>query len=65
MGNNTEFNVDVALNRLEEIKNRLSEKDIELKESLVLYKEGVELAAKCQEHLQDVEKELIILNDAN
>ena len=58
-----EFNIDNALNRLEEINRKLSEKDIPLNESIELYKEGTLLAAKCQEQLQGIEKELKILNE--
>ena len=57
------FNVDEALERLEAINTELSNKDIELDKSLKLYKEGVELAAKCKEHLEGVKTELQILND--
>ncbi|MBQ8084794.1 MAG: exodeoxyribonuclease VII small subunit [Lachnospiraceae bacterium] len=57
-----EFNVDEALDRLEEINKKLSEKGIALNESLELYKEGTVLAAKCQEHLEGVEKTLQIIN---
>lgn len=60
---NERFNIDEALNRLEEINKKLSEKDIELNESIELYKEGTLLAAKCQEQLQGIEKELKILNE--
>lgn len=63
MADKKEFNVDEALARLEEINNRMSDKDIPLNESLELYKEGTELAAKCQEHLQGVEKTLKIINE--
>lgn len=57
------FNVDEALDRLEEINNRLSDNDIALNESIELYKEGTILAAKCKEQLQKIEKELVILNE--
>ena len=57
-----EFNIDRALDRLEEINNRLSEQDIALNESIELYKEGSLLASKCKEQLQGIEKELKILN---
>jgi len=62
MEENKTFDVDEALNRLEEINQTLSKTDIPLKESLDLYKEGVKLAAECGEHLQFVEKELIEIN---
>ena len=58
-----EFDIDEALYRLEEINNRLAEKNIPLKESIKLYTEGTELAAKCREHLQGVEKQLKIINE--
>ena len=57
------FNIDEALERLEEINNKLSEKDIALNESIELYKEGTLLASKCKEQLQGIEKELKILNE--
>ena len=57
-----DFNVDEALDRLEEINAKLSEKDIALNDSLELYKEGTILATKCREHLEGVEKTLKIIN---
>ena len=63
MEENKEFNVDEALNRLDEINQRLAAKNITLKESLELYKEGTKLAAECQEHLMGVEKELQVIEE--
>ncbi|MCR4624534.1 MAG: exodeoxyribonuclease VII small subunit [Lachnospiraceae bacterium] len=59
---NDEFNIDRALDRLEEINDRLGAQDIPLNESIELYKEGTILASKCKEQLQGIEKELKILN---
>ena len=59
---NDEFNIDRALDRLEEINDRLGSQDIPLNESIELYKEGTILASKCKEQLQGIEKELKILN---
>ena len=56
------FNVDAALDRLEEINQQLEEKELSLQDSLTLYKEGTELAAKVKARLVGVEKELQILN---
>lgn len=61
MEENKEFNIDEALKRLEEINRKLAEEGISLSESLALYKEGVELSAKCKDNLDMIEKELIIL----
>lgn len=58
-----DFNVDEALKQLEEINTRLANKNITLDESLKIYKQGVELAAKCKEHLVGVEQELEKIND--
>ena len=55
------FNVDEALDRLEAINRKLEEKDISLQDSLTLYKEGTELAAKVKARLVGVEKELQII----
>ena len=57
-----EFNVDEAMDRIEAINERLAREDLPLKEALELYKQGAELARKCQEQLEGVEKELVILN---
>lgn len=59
---NEEFNIDRALDRLDEINNKLGAQDILLSESIELYKEGTILASKCKEQLQGIEKELKILN---
>lgn len=58
-----EFNVDEALNKLEEINKKLSDKDIRLEDSIKLYNEGTTLAAQCKEQLQGIEKKLEIINE--
>ncbi len=60
-----EFDVDEAMARLEEINNRLSAKNIGLNESMDLYKEGKELAEKCQAHLKKAETKLEIINGSD
>ena len=62
MEENAKFNVDEGLKRLEEINRQLSDKEITLEESIRLYNEGTQLAAKCREHLEGVEKKLQIIN---
>ena len=63
MAKKNEFNVDEALEKLEEINNKLSDKDISLDESIKLYNEGTKLATQCKEHLEGVEKQLQIVNE--
>ena len=59
-----EFNVDQALDRLEEINTRLAGGEMTLQESIELYKEGVLLASQSREHLEGVEQELQIVNES-
>lgn len=59
-----EFDVDEALERLEEINEKLASGEQALTESIDLYKEGVGLATKCKEHLEGVEQELQIVNQS-
>ncbi len=61
MEESKEFNIDEALKRLDEINRELSREGISLSDSLALYKEGVELSAKCRENLDSIEKEIKIL----
>ncbi|HAW15233.1 MAG: exodeoxyribonuclease VII small subunit [Clostridiales bacterium] len=61
MDQEKKFNVEESMNRLEEINRELSKSDIALEDSLKLYKEGVELAKKCKEHLEGVKKELEVI----
>lgn len=63
MSEKNDFNIDEALEKLEEINKQLSDKDITLDDSLKLYNEGTTLAKKCQEHLVGVEKQLQIVNE--
>ena len=58
-----DFDVDEALDRLEEINSKLATGDMSLAESINLYKEGVELAGKAKKHLEGVEQELKIINE--
>ncbi|MBR6402867.1 MAG: exodeoxyribonuclease VII small subunit [Eubacterium sp.] len=57
------FDIEKALARLDEINTELSKSGTSLKDSLALYKEGVELAEKCKENLEGVEKEIQILSE--
>ncbi len=57
-----EFDVDEALERLEEINEALADQDAKLGESMKLYQEGVKLAEQCKKHLAGVEQQLEILN---
>ena len=58
-----DFDVDEALERLEEINTKLAAGDLSLAESITLYKEGVELAGKTKERLEGVEQDLTVINE--
>lgn len=55
------FNIDEALDRLDEINQKLSDKDIALSDAIALYQEGVKVAAACKENLAGLEKTLEII----
>ncbi len=58
MPNKKNFDLDVALTKLEEINELISGDDITLEKALKLYQEGTLLAKECEKHLVKVEKEL-------
>lgn len=57
------ISVEEAFEQLNTIVNKMESEEITLKESLSLYSEGVALLKSCKQVLDDVEKEMIILND--
>ncbi len=54
--------IEDAFKRLEEINEQLENQETSLKDSLVLYAEGVKLVNACKENLEGVEKEIQIIN---
>ncbi|MBR4759066.1 MAG: exodeoxyribonuclease VII small subunit [Lachnospiraceae bacterium] len=63
MEENQKFDVDQAMDRIEEINRKMAGGQVSLQESLDLYKEGTELAAKVKEELSFVEKQLIEIGE--
>lgn len=55
--------IEEAFVRLENITAQLENPDTGLKDSLLLYSEGVKLAAACRANLEGVEKEIQILDE--
>jgi exodeoxyribonuclease VII small subunit len=47
-----------AMNKLEQIVDRLEEGDVPLEEAIAFYKEGMELSKLCHEKLKSVEEQL-------
>ena len=54
-----------AIERLEEITEKLESGESNLDESLKLYSEGVEIAAFCSKVLSETEKKVTILKERN
>ena len=59
------INVEEYFDRLDEILADIDNREISLKESFDLYKEGVDLVKKAGEVLTGVEKELIVLEEGS
>jgi exodeoxyribonuclease VII small subunit len=59
--NNT-VSVEQSLKRLDEIARLLENQNTDLKTSLALYSEAVNLIDSCKSYLTDVEKEIIMLS---
>jgi exodeoxyribonuclease VII small subunit len=47
-----------AMNKLEQIVDRLEEGDVPLEEAILFYKEGMELSKLCHDKLKNVEQQL-------
>nr|WP_294574444.1 exodeoxyribonuclease VII small subunit [uncultured Anaerostipes sp.] len=58
-----EFNVDQGFEQLDQILGKLENDDIKLSDAVKLYSEGVGVIKKCKDSLDQVEKELIILDE--
>ncbi len=54
-----------ALERLEEITERLETGDAPLEESIALYTEGLEIARECHQKLSEAEKKIKIITGKN
>ena len=53
-----EMKFEEALNKLDEINEKLSAEDISIEDSVKLFKEGVELTKLCQKKLDDAKHEI-------
>lgn len=59
------FTIEQAFLDLDEIIEQLEKDETLLNDALALYTEGMKLVKKCQDSLDKVEKELIILEEEN
>ncbi|VDH00177.1 Exodeoxyribonuclease 7 small subunit [Lysinibacillus sphaericus] len=54
-----------AMLELEKIVQQLETGDVQLEDSITLYKKGMELSTFCQQKLQHAEKQLVTIVDKN
>mgnify|MGYP005834875721 CR=1 FL=1 len=52
-----------SLEKLDEILKSLEQPDISLDEALKIYNEGIKLVKNCNQQLDKVEKQIIVLSD--
>lgn len=58
-----EFKLEEAFEKLDHIIEELEKPDISLENSFALYQEGMKLLKACNDSIDKVEKELIILGE--
>lgn len=55
--------LEEAFSRLEDIVERLEQDTISLEESFLIYQQGMELLKKCNESIENVEKQVLLLQE--
>ncbi|NLK27566.1 MAG: exodeoxyribonuclease VII small subunit [Clostridiales bacterium] len=58
-----EMKLEESFERLDQIMKDLEKPDVSLEDSFALYQEGVKLLKQCNDSIDKVEKELIILSE--
>lgn len=56
-----EYTFEEAIKRLEEIVSEIEDKDLSLEDSILKFKEGMELASLCNKKLDEAERKINIL----
>ena len=62
-GKEKDFKLEEAFEKLDVIVEELEKADISLEKSFSLYQEGMKLLKACNDIIDKVEKELIVLNE--
>lgn len=57
------LNLEEAFSKLEETVSALEQEDISLEKSFQIYKEGMDLLKKCNQAIDKVEKQVLVLNE--
>ncbi|MBO5178188.1 MAG: exodeoxyribonuclease VII small subunit [Lachnospiraceae bacterium] len=58
-----ELSLEASLDQLEQVMQELSSSELSLEESFTKYKQGMDLLLKCNQAIDKVEKELMILEE--
>lgn len=58
-----ELRLEDAFDRVEELLEKLGDKDVPLEESFALYKEGMQLLKQCNEQIDRVEKQMLEIDE--
>ena len=58
-----ELSLEASLEQLEQVMEELSSPELSLEESFTKYKQGMDLLLKCNQAIDKVEKELMILEE--
>jgi exodeoxyribonuclease VII small subunit len=65
MAKKDEENFEELMNELEDITNKLENEKLPLEDSVKLFEKGIEISKKCNEKLENAEKRITILLNAN
>jgi len=58
-----ELSLEASLEQLEQVMEELGSSELSLEESFAKYKQGMDLLLKCNQAIDKVEKELMILEE--
>lgn len=59
-----EMKLEEAFDKLNQVMEALEKSDVSLEDSFTLYQEGMKLLKSCNDSIDKVEKELIILSES-
>jgi exodeoxyribonuclease VII small subunit len=65
MAKKDEESFEELMNELEDITNKLENEKLPLEDSVKLFEKGIEISKKCNEKLENAEKRITILLNAN
>lgn len=61
--NKEEFRLEEAFDRIEELLDKLNDREVSLEESFTLYQEGMRLLKQCNDRIDHVEKQMLQIDE--